>query len=135
MSKHFFLVFFLVALTIANGISAAEDNEKPPPTSSLSQTVAGNKTTVDNSTKSLIDSLGPSQDYPDYEIPKELAPDGVVVVDDYVPTSPIGGKENADSLAQPDDAVKNSQPSSAFRSSSSVLVGVAAVAGASLFFF
>lgn len=134
MANHFFLVFFLVFLTIANGISAA-DNEKSPPTSS-SQSIANNKTTVDNSTKSLIDSLGPSQDYPDYEIPKELAPDGVAVVDDYVPISPIGGSENADSLAQPEeDTVKNSPSSSAFRSSSNALVGVAAVAGASLFFF
>nr|VDD27958.1 unnamed protein product [Brassica oleracea] len=37
----------------------------------------------------MMDNLGPSQDYPDYEIPKELAPDGVEVVGDYVPISPM----------------------------------------------
>lgn len=135
MANHFFLVFFLVVLTIVNGISAADSGKSQPPSSS--KTVADNKAKADNSTESLIDSLGPSQDYPDYEIPKELAPDGVMVVGDYVPISPMGGRGITDTLAQPeaDEDVKTSPSSFASRSSSTVLAVVVAVGGASLFFF
>ncbi|KAG7563765.1 hypothetical protein ISN44_As10g005350 [Arabidopsis suecica] len=135
MASHFFLVFILVILTVANGISAADSEKSQAPTSS--KTPADNKPKVDNSTKSLIDNLGPSQDYPDYEIPLELAPDGVVVVGDYVPISPIGGRQTPDTLAQPeaDQDVKSSTSSSASRSSSTVLAVVVAMGGASLFFF
>ncbi|CAL9248419.1 unnamed protein product [Arabidopsis halleri] len=136
MASHFFLVFILVILTVANGISAADSEKSQAPSSS--KTLADNKPTADNSTKSLIDSLGPSQDYPDYEIPLELAPDGVVVVGDYVPISPIGGKQTPDTLAQPeaDQDVKSSTSSSASKSSSTtVWAVVVAMGGASLFFF
>ncbi|WZZ84524.1 hypothetical protein YC2023_113103 [Brassica napus] len=57
-----------------------------------------------------MDNLGPSQDYPDYEIPKELAPDGVEVVGDYVPISPIGGQDNTNPLAQPEADMNNKLP-------------------------
>ncbi|VVB04217.1 unnamed protein product [Arabis nemorensis] len=128
MRSHFFFVLLLVILTIGYGTLGA-DTEKTQP--------ADNKSPPESSAKELIDSLGPSQDYPDYEIPKELAPDGVVVVEDYVPISPIGGQENTDSLAQPeaDQNVKTSPSSSASRSSSTILVVFAALGGASLFFF
>ncbi|AEE77313.1 unnamed protein product [Arabidopsis thaliana] len=132
MASHFFLVFIFVILTVANGISAADSEKSQSPSSS--KTLADNKPTVDNSTKSLIDSLGPSQDYPDYEIPLELAPDGVVVVGDYAPISPRG---TPDTLAQSeaDQDVKTSTSSSASRSSSTVLAIVVVMGGASLFFF
>lgn len=129
MWSHFFFVFLLVILTIVDGTLGA-DTEKTQP--------ADNKPPAENSAKGMIDSLGPSQDYPDYEIPKELAPDGVVVVEDYVPISPTGGQENTDPLAQPeaDQNVKTSPSSSASRSSSTILVVAAAVVGgAGLFFF
>lgn len=86
----------------------------------------------------MMDNLVPSQDYPDYEIPKELAPDGVEVVGDYVPISPIGGQDNTNPLAQPeaDMNVKTSPSSSIARSSSSkvLTVAVTAAGGAGLFF-
>ncbi|CAH8360913.1 unnamed protein product [Eruca vesicaria subsp. sativa] len=122
-SHYYFLVYLLVILTIANGNLAA-DAEKPQPVDSKSSP-------ADNSTKSMIKSLGPSQDYPDYEIPIELAPDGIEVVGDYVPISPTQG------LAQPEEDMNEKSPSSSVsRSSSTVLsVAVAAAGGASLFFF
>ncbi|ESQ32732.1 hypothetical protein EUTSA_v10005128mg [Eutrema salsugineum] len=127
MASHFFLVFLVVILTVVDG-TLAEDNDKPQPV------VDRKSSTADNTTKSLIDSLGPSQDYPDYEIPKELAPDGVEVVGDYVPISPTGGQ--GDPLAQPeaDMNAKTSPSGSASRSSSTVLAVVVA-GGASLFLF
>ncbi|CAH8353178.1 unnamed protein product [Eruca vesicaria subsp. sativa] len=119
MSSRFFFVL-LVILTIANATLAADDTEKPQP--------VDNKTPADNATKSLIDSLGPSQDNPDYEIPLELAPGGVEVVSDY-----RNGPTQDETLGQPEDMSVNSSPSV---SSSTVLtVAVAAVGGASLFFF
>ena len=127
MASRFFLFFLLVILTIVNGTIAADDAEKLQP-------VVDTKKAADNATKSLIDSLGPSQDNPDYEIPLELAPGGVQVVDDYMPNiSPTGGKE--ESLAQPesDMDVNTSPPSSASIYFSTVVV--AAVGGVSLFFF
>lgn len=132
MTSHFFIVFIVVILTIANGTLAA-DAEKPQP-------VDNKSSPADNSTKSLVDSLGPSQDYPDYEIPIELAPDGIEVVGDYVPISPNEGQDKANPLAQPEsyEDIKASQStSSASGSSSTVLtVAVAAAGGAaSLFFF
>ncbi|CAH2045198.1 unnamed protein product [Thlaspi arvense] len=129
MASHFFLVFGLVILTIVNGTLAAE-SEKPQP-------VDNKSAAPDNSTKSLINSLGPSQDYPDYEIPKELAPDGIEVVDDYVPISP-SGQDISNPLAQPeaDMHVKSSKSGSASRSYSTLLAAaVSAAGGASLFFF
>lgn len=127
MASHFFLVFLLVILTIVNGTLAADVAEKLQP-------VVDTKKAADNATKSLIDSLGPSQDNPDYEIPLELAPGGVQVVDDYLPNiSPTGGKD--DSLAQPESNMDvNNSPSSP-ASISFTTVAVAAVGGASLFFF
>ncbi|KAF8045655.1 hypothetical protein N665_4565s0003 [Sinapis alba] len=129
MTSHFFLVFLVVmTLTIANG-TLAEDAEKPQP-------VDNKSSPADNSTKSLVDSLGPSQDYPDYEIPMELAPDGVEVVGDYVPISPNGGQDKANPLAQPEEDLNVKTSSSSFASSSIVLtVAVAVAGGASLFFF
>ncbi|KAJ4901011.1 Uncharacterized protein Rs2_14962 [Raphanus sativus] len=124
MTSRFFLVFLVVISTIANGTLAA-DAEKPQP-------VDNKSSPADNSTKSSIDSLGPAQDYPDYEIPVELAPDGIEAVADYAPISPNGG------LAQPEAEVdvRASQSSSASRSSSTVWTVVVAVAGgARLFFF
>lgn len=128
MANRFFLVFLLVILTIADATLAADDTDKSQP--------ADNKSTVENSAKGLIESLGPSQDYPDYEIPKELAPDGVEVVEDYVPISPNGVQENSNPLAQPDADmnVKTSPSSSASISSSTVLAVIVAAGGASLFF-
>lgn len=82
---------------------------------------ADNKSTVESSAKGLIESLGPSQDYPDYEIPKELAPDGVEVVEDAQPDADMN--------------VKTSSSSSASISSSTVLAVIVAAGGASLFFF
>ena len=124
MTSHFLIVFLVVILTIANGtLAEAADAEKPQP-------VDNKSSPADNSTK----SLGPSQDYPDYEIPIELAPDGIEVVADYVPISPTEA-----TLAQPetDMNVKTSPSSSASRSSSTELtVAIAAAGGAaSLFFF
>ncbi|KAF2572023.1 hypothetical protein F2Q70_00000203 [Brassica cretica] len=82
----------------------------------------------------MMDNLGPSQDYPDYEIPKELAPDGVEVVGDFVPISPIGGQDNTNPLAQP-EADMNVKTSPSRSSSSKVLtVAVTAAGGAGLFF-
>ncbi|CAN8272564.1 unnamed protein product [Cochlearia groenlandica] len=122
MANSFFFIYSLVIiLTIFNGICAAENGERSP-----SETIV-----KDNSTKSLIESLGPSQDYPDYEIPKELAPDGVMVAEDYVPISPTGGQEYSKQLAQPE---ADTLPSgSASRSSLSTIVF--AVGGAILYFF
>ncbi|CAA7046569.1 unnamed protein product [Microthlaspi erraticum] len=128
MASRFFFVFLLVILAIADVTLGAEADRSPP---------TDNKSPVENSAKGLIESLGPSQDYPDYEIPKELAPDGVEVVEDYVPISPTGVQENVNMLAQP-DADKNAKTSpsnSASRSSSNVLAVVVVVGGASLFFF
>lgn len=125
MASRFFLVFILVILTIVNATLAAEAEKLQP-------VVDDTKKAADNATKSLIDSLGPSQDNPDYEIPLELAPGGVQVVDDYMPNiSPTGGKD--DSLAQPESDV-NASPSSPASVSFST-VAVAAVGGAGLFFF
>ena len=121
MTSHFFLVLLVVISTIANGTLAA-DAEKPQP-------VDNKSSPAHNST---ADHLGPSQDYPDYEIPVELAPDGIEVVGDYVPVDPKGG------LAQPEpiEDVKASQINSGSRSSSTVWTVVVAVAGGtSLFFF
>ncbi|KAG2261381.1 hypothetical protein Bca52824_068460 [Brassica carinata] len=131
MTSHFFIVFIVVILTIANGTLAA-DAEKPQP-------VDNKSSPADNSTKSLV-GLGPSQDYPDYEIPVELAPDGVEEVGDYMPISPNGGQDKANRLAQPEsniDVKASQSTSSASRSSSTVLpVAVAAAGGAaSLFSF
>ncbi|RID43426.1 hypothetical protein BRARA_I00289, partial [Brassica rapa] len=83
-------------------------------------------------------SLGPSQGYPDYEIPKQLAADGVEMVGDYVPISPSGGVADKTMFAQPeaDMNVKTTPSSSTSRISSTVLsVVVAAVGEAGLFFF
>ena len=125
MASHFFLVFLLVILTIVNGTLIAADAEKAQPIDT--------KTAADNATKSLINSLGPSQDNPDYEIPLELAPGGVQVVDDYMPNiSPTGGKD--ESLAQPEADMNTSSSSSSSLSFLTVLT-VAAVGGAGLFFF
>ncbi|KAG2261383.1 hypothetical protein Bca52824_030159 [Brassica carinata] len=124
MASRFFLVFLLVILTIVNA-TLADDAEKLQP-------VVDTKKAADNATKSLIDSLGPSQDNPDYEIPAELAPGGVQVTDDYMPNSPTGGKD--DSLGQPEDMNTNTSPSNSASISFST-VAVAAVGGASLFFF
>lgn len=127
MTSHIFIVFLVVILTIANGtLAEAADPEKPQP-------VDNKSSPADNSTKSLV-GLGPSQDYPDYEIPIELAPDGIEAVGDYMPISPTEA-----TLAQPeaDMNVKTSPASSASRSFSTVLtVAIAAAGGAaSLFFF
>ncbi|EOA25720.1 hypothetical protein CARUB_v10019074mg [Capsella rubella] len=134
MANHFLFVFFIIVLTVINGISAADDSGKSQPPSP-SKTVADNKAKADNSTKNLINSLGPSQDYADYEIPLELAPDGVTVVGDYVPASNDGGRGVTDTLAQPEEEKTTPPPSSASRSSSTVLAVVVAVGGAILFFF
>ncbi|KAL0717884.1 hypothetical protein Bca4012_067206 [Brassica carinata] len=83
MGSHF-------SSTVANGM-LAPDIDKPLP--------AEKKSPTDKSTKSLIDSLGLSQDYLDYQIPKELAPECVKVVGDYVPISHSGGQDNAYLLA------------------------------------
>ncbi|XP_010502718.1 PREDICTED: uncharacterized protein LOC104779972 [Camelina sativa] len=135
MANHFFFVSFFVVLAVVNGISAADSGKSQPPSSS--KTLADNKATTDNSTKNLIDSLGPSQDYPDYEIPVELAPDGVTVVGDYVPISTDESRKNiTDTLAQPESDQEDGETSSSdSRSSSTVLAVVVAVGGASLFFF
>ncbi|RID60021.1 hypothetical protein BRARA_F03206 [Brassica rapa] len=124
MTSHIFIVFLVVILTIANGtLAEVADAEKPQP-------VDNKSSPADNSTK----SLGPSQDYPDYEIPIELAPDGIEAVGDYMPISPTEA-----TLAQPeaDMNVKTLPSGSASRSSSTVLtVAIAAAGGAaSLFFF
>ncbi|CAN8266213.1 unnamed protein product [Cochlearia groenlandica] len=131
MSSHFFLFFFMflvIITTIVDVILANDDTDKTQSTDNNN-----NKP----SAKNLIDSLGPSQDYSDYKIPKELAPDGVEVVDDYMPISPKGGQENANPLAQPepDMNVKTSPSSSGFRSSLTILEIVVIVGGATLFFF
>ncbi|KAJ0230104.1 Transmembrane protein [Hirschfeldia incana] len=126
MASRFFLVFLLVTLTIVDATLAAEAEKLQP--------VVDTKKAADNATKSLIDSLGPSQDNPDYEIPLELAPGGVQVVEDYNPNmSPTGAKD--DSLAQPEaDMNVNASPSSSASIYFST-AAVAAVGGASFFFF
>lgn len=121
MARYFSLVFILIALALAGGAYAADPSSPSPPTTS---NTIGKSPPAPPAGKNSTDS----QDYSDYEVPEDLAPGGVEVVEDYVPISPNASKE-ADELAQPEgqsnkktNQHKNSASSYSFSSFSIVLI-------------
>ncbi|XP_010435998.1 PREDICTED: uncharacterized protein LOC104719728 [Camelina sativa] len=113
--RHFSLAILLIGLALAGGAHAAGSSSPSPPTTSSNTTEKSPATTLEwfNSTTS-------GQDYSDYEVPMDLAPDGVEVVEDYVPIS-VNESNEDDQLAQPegDSDKKTNQPKDSDSSSSS----------------
>ncbi|CAH2080093.1 unnamed protein product [Thlaspi arvense] len=94
MARRFSFVFLLIALALAGGSYAADSSSPSPPT------------TTSNTTEKSPPTMPPAgknstyvQDYSDYDVPIDLAPAGVEVVEDYAPVSVKG----ADELAQPEE--------------------------------
>ncbi|EOA18042.1 hypothetical protein CARUB_v10006487mg [Capsella rubella] len=116
--RHFsFAILVIICLALAGGAYAAGSSSPSPPATTSNTTETSSPETIFgfNATK------GNSQDYSDYEVPTNLAPDGVEVVEDYVPISVNSDKDN-DVLAQPEgesDKKTTQQPKDSSSSSSS----------------
>ncbi|XP_010441215.1 PREDICTED: uncharacterized protein LOC104724424 [Camelina sativa] len=113
--RHLSFAILLIGLALAGGAHAAGSSSPSPPATSSNTTEKSPPTTLEwfNSTTS-------GQDYSDYEVPMDLAPDGVEVVEDYVPIS-VNESNDDDQLAQPegDSDKKTNQPKDSDSSSSS----------------
>ncbi|KAJ0230935.1 hypothetical protein HA466_0304690 [Hirschfeldia incana] len=132
MARRFAFVFLLIAFALAGGSYAADSSSPSPPT-------ATSNTTVKSTPETLVakNSTEDGTDYSDYEVPVNLAPGGVEVVDDYAPFNTGRGP---DELAQSEEDLKMSKgeqqapvnSASSFSSFSSYVVFVVA---AGLFLF
>ncbi|ESQ46906.1 hypothetical protein EUTSA_v10028025mg [Eutrema salsugineum] len=127
MAPRLSFVLLLIAFAFAGRSYAAESSSPSPPT--MTSNTTGNSPPMPPAGKNSTDG----QDYSDYEVPLNLAPGGVEVVEDYAPINTVKG---ADELAQPEEDLsqKTSQPvnSASYFSSSSYVIFVVA---AGLFLF
>ncbi|CAN8271388.1 unnamed protein product [Cochlearia groenlandica] len=132
MSRSFSFIFFLVVFALYREGYAADSSSTPAMTSNTTvRSPPTTQSTEKNSTE--------VEDYSDYEVPVDLAPGGVEVVEDYKPIN-LNDVEGVDKLAQPEDdsnkktnETKYSASSSFSSSSSSFLFFVALIIYGRLF--
>lgn len=132
MARRFAFLFLLIAFALAGEIYAADSSSPSPPTTTST-------TTVKSPPELLVgNNSTDGTDYSDYEVPINLAPGGVEVVEDY---APFNAGRGPDELAQPEDDLKISKgdkpvnSASSFSSVSSFSSNVVFVAAAGLFLF
>ncbi|CAA7055212.1 unnamed protein product [Microthlaspi erraticum] len=120
MARRFTFVFLLIAFALAGGSYAADSSSPSPPTTTSNTTVKSPPATP--AEKNSTDA----KDYSDYDVPLDLAPEGVEVVEDYAPIDVKG----VDSLAEPEEELskienKPTNAASSFYSSFSLALIVA----------
>uniref|UniRef100_A0A0D3C091 Uncharacterized protein n=1 Tax=Brassica oleracea var. oleracea TaxID=109376 RepID=A0A0D3C091_BRAOL len=97
MARRFAFLFLLIAFALAGEIYAADSSSPSPPTTTST-------TTVKSPPELLVgNNSTDGTDYSDYEVPINLAPGGVEVVEDYAPFNTGRGH---DELSQPEDDLK-----------------------------
>ncbi|CAH8358061.1 unnamed protein product [Eruca vesicaria subsp. sativa] len=129
MARLFASVFLLLGFALA-GVSYAADSSSPsPPTMTTSNTTVKSPPVLP-----IVKNSTDATDYTDYEVPLDLAPGGVEVVDDYAPFNTGRGP---DELAQPEEDLKSkgSEPKNSASSSFSSSSYVVFVGAAGLFLF
>lgn len=132
MARRFAFLFLLIAFALAGEIYAADSSSPSPPTTTST-------TTVKSPPELLVgNNSTDGTDYSDYEVPINLAPGGVEVVEDY---APFNAGRGPDELAQPEDDLKISKGDKPVNSASSFSSfyyfssNVVFVAAAGLFLF
>lgn len=129
MARRFAFLFLLISFALAGEIYAADSSSPFPPTTTST-------TTVKSPPELLVgNNSTDGTDYSDYEVPINLAPEGVEVVEDY---APFNAGRGPDELAQPEDDLKISKgdkPVNSASSFSSFSSNVVFVAAAGLFLF
>ncbi|KAG2307789.1 hypothetical protein Bca52824_027537 [Brassica carinata] len=129
MARRFAFVFLLIAFSLAGGSYAADSSSPSPPTTTSNTTVKSPPETL------VANNSTDGTDYSDYEVPADLAPEGVEVVEDYAPFDTGRG---ADELAQPEEDLKGKgeqQPVNSASYFSSFSSYVVFVVSAGLFLF
>ncbi|CAH8277677.1 unnamed protein product [Arabidopsis lyrata] len=127
MFRRYFSFVTLIGLALAGGAYAANSSPPSPPSDSSTE----KSPPATPSLPSLNATFVP--DYSDYEVPMNLAPDGVEIVQDYVPIVQDEDKE-ADELEGKSDKKAN-QPKDSASSSSYSSSFVVFVVAAGLFLF
>lgn len=98
MAPRLAFIFLLIGFALAGGSYAADSSSPSPPTTTSTTTVKSPPVTPvgNNSTDGT--------DYSDYEVPVDLAPGGVEVVEDY---APFDTGIEVDELSQPEEDLKS----------------------------
>ncbi|KAF8088127.1 hypothetical protein N665_0552s0015 [Sinapis alba] len=99
MARRFAFVFLLIVFALAGGSYAADSSSPSPPTTTSNTTVKSPPAEIP-----VANNSTDGTDYSDYEVPIDLAPGGVEVVEDYAPFNTGRG---ADELAQPEEDLKS----------------------------
>jgi len=127
--QHFSFVILFIGLALAGGAYAANSSAPSPPSNNTSFFFP------ETPFISTVNATVVPSDYSDYEVPMNLAPDGVKVVQDDLPLVEEEDKE-ADEFAQPEgksDKKANQPKDSASSSYSSSFVVFVVAAGLFLF--
>ncbi|KAG7548693.1 hypothetical protein ISN44_As12g038580 [Arabidopsis suecica] len=125
--RYFSFVILLIGLALAGGAYAANSSSPSPPSDSTEKSPPATPTI-----SSFNSPFVP--DYSDYEVPMNLAPDGVEIVQDYVPIVQDEDKE-ADELEGKSDKKANQPKDSSASSSSYSSSFVVFVVAVGLFLF
>lgn len=113
--RYFSFVTLLIGLALAGGAYAANSSPPSPPSDSTEKSPPATPT-ISSFNATFV------PDYSDYEVPMNLAPDGVEIVQDYVPIVVEDEDKEADELEgksdkkvnQPKDSASSSSYSSSF---------------------
>ncbi|KAG7544026.1 hypothetical protein ISN45_Aa07g038990 [Arabidopsis thaliana x Arabidopsis arenosa] len=127
--RYFSFAILLIGLALTGGAYAANSSSPSPPSDSTEKSPPATPTI-----SSFNSPFVP--DYSDYEVPMNLAPDGVEIVQDYVPIVVEDEDKEADELEGKSDKKANQPKDSSASSSSSYSSSfVVFVVAAGLFLF
>ncbi|CAL9224055.1 unnamed protein product [Arabidopsis halleri] len=128
--RYFSFVTLLIGLALAGGAYAANSSPPSPPSDSTEKSPPATPT-ISSFNATVV------PDYSDYEVPMNLAPDGVEIVQDYVPIVVEDEDKEADELEQPEGKSdkKANQPKDSASSSSYSSSFVVFVVAVGLFLF